>query len=109
MAWDPRDGERERGLDGRDADVDVRVDGDTGEYRLDRSEGRNPVVDAIFALARIEAEDPLEMNPLYEELAPDVLPSVVAAAERNYPENGDVTFSAYGHTVRITDDEVRID
>lgn len=90
-------------------DWELRFDDDAGAYVLDRRADRNPVVDAVLALARIEDVDPLELTPLYEELAPDALPGVVAAARRESAEAEEVAFSAYGHTVRITADEIRIE
>ena len=91
-------------------DRELRFDEADGVYVLDRRTERNPVVDAILALARMEGLDPLEMNPLYEELAPDVLPRVVAAvAERELAEAEEIGFSAYGHTVQIAPDEIRIE
>lgn len=90
-------------------DRELRFDDETEAYVLDRRADRNPVVDAVLALARIEGADPLEMTPLYEELAPDALPRVVAAAKRESAEAEEVTFSAYGHTVTIGAGEIRIE
>ena len=91
-------------------DRELRLDETDGAYVLDRRAECNPVVDAILALARMEGLDPLEMSPLYEELAPDVLPRVVAAAaERELAEAEEIDFSAYGHTVQIAPDEIWIE
>ena len=91
-------------------DRELRFDEAGGAYVLDRRPERNPIVDAILVLARMERVDPLEMTPLYEELAPDVLPRVATAAiERESVEAEEIGFSAYGHTVRIAADEIRIE
>ena len=89
-------------------DRKLRFDEADGTYVLDRCPDRNPVVDAVLALAWIEGVDPLEMTPLYEELTPDVLPLVAATIERESAETEAVGFSAYGRTVRIGADELRI-
>ena len=103
------DGDDGDGETRRHPDDELRFDDDAGAYVLDRRADYDPVVDAVLALARVEDVDPLEMTPLYEELAPDALPGVVAATRRESAEVEEVTFSAYGHTVRITADEIRIE
>ena len=89
-------------------DRQLSFDEATDSYRLERREGWNPVVDAILAVARIDGVEPLEMSPLYEELSPDVVPRVVAAAEGRGSGARELTFRAYGHSVCITATEVRL-
>ena len=112
-AYSDGDGNDGDSDDGRERwcwdDQELRFDEADGAYVLGRRAEHNPIVDAILALARMEGLDPLEMTPLYEELAPDVLPHVVAAADRESAVTEEIGFSAYGRTVRIAPDEIRIE